>query len=127
MASTCSSFANKLLICKALLNRFELARDFRDVVTLAHIYAIPPELLGFNVGPANLPPWAQQVEQPADEMQAEVEAPEAPVEVETGEARPEDCAVEAPVERDADIVDDGQLSMSSSLVNIRIGCESLGL
>ena len=64
------------------------------------------------MNPANLPPLAQQVEQPAAEMQA--------VEVETGEARQEDRAVEAPVEHDAVIVDGVQLSMSSSLANIWI-------
>ena len=50
-----------------------------------------------------------------------------PVDIEVGEAAPEDRIVEAPVEHDAVIVDGVSLSLSSSLANIRLGCESLGL
>ena len=101
--------------------------DFQGVLTLAHVYAIPPEQLGFNVDPANLPPLAQQVERPADEIEVEAEEREVPVDVEVGEAAPEDQVVEAPVEHDAVIVDGVSLSLSSSLANIRLGCESLRL
>ena len=41
---------------------------------------IPPEQLGFSVDPANLPALAQQVAQPADEMQAEAEERAVPAE-----------------------------------------------
>ena len=101
--------------------------DFQGVLTLVHVYAIPPEQLGFNVDPANLPPLAQQVEQPADEIGVEAEEREVPVDIEIGEPAPEDRVVEAPVEHDAVIVDGVSLSLSSSLANIRLGCESLGL
>ena len=101
--------------------------DFQGVLTLAHVFAIPPEQLGFNVDPANLPPLAQQVEQPADEIEVEAEEREVPVDIAVGEAAPEDRVVEAPVEHDAVIVDGVSLSLSSSLANIRLGCESLGL
>ena len=94
--------------------RMRVGADFQRILTLAHVCAIPPEQLGFNVDPANLPPLAQQVEQPTDEI--EVEA-----------AEREDRVVEAPVEHDAVIVDCVSLSLSSSLSNIRLGCESLGL
>ena len=101
--------------------------DFQGVLTLAHVYAIRPEQLGFNVDPANLPPLAQQVERPADEIEVEAEEREVPVDIEVGEAAPEDRVVEAPVEHDAVIVEGVSLSLSSSLTNIRLGCESLGL
>ena len=70
---------------------------------------------------------AQQVEQPADEIEVDAEEREVPVDIEIAEAAPEDGVVEAPVEHDAVIVDGVTLSLSSSLANIRLGCESLGL
>ena len=85
---------------QSFTEKTRVGKGLQGVLTLAHVYAIPPEQWGFNVDPANLPAFAQQVEQPADEMQAE---------------------------HDAVIVDGVQLSMSSSLANIRIGCESSGL
>ena len=122
-------FCKQVCDLQGLTEKMRVGRGFQGVLTLAHVYAIPPERLGFNVDPTNLPALAQQVqfEQPADEMQDEAEAREVPVEVETGEARQEDRAVEALVEHDAVIVDGVQLSLNSSLANIRIGCESLGL
>ena len=107
--------------------RMRVGADFQGVLTLAHVYAIPPEQLGFNVDPANLPPLAQQVEQPADEIEVEAEEREVPVDIEVGAAPPEDRVVEAPVEHDAVIVDGVSLSLSSSLANICLGFESLGL
>ena len=107
--------------------RMRVGADFQGVLTLAHVYAIPPGQLYFNVDPANLPPLAQQVEQPADEIEVEAEERQVPVDIEVGEAAPEDRVVEAPVQHDAVIVDGVSLSLSSSLANIRLGCESLGL
>ena len=106
--------------------KLRVGADCQGVLTLAHIYAIPPKRWGFNVDPANLPPFAQQVEQAADEIEVEAEEREVPVDIEIGEADPEDRVVEAPVEHDAVIVDGVSLSLSS-LANIRLGCESLGL
>ena len=93
--------------------RMRAGADFQGVLTLAHVYAIPPEQLGFNVDPANLPPLAQQVEQPADEIEVEAEEREVPVDIEVGEAAPEDRVVEAPVEHDAVIVDGVSLSLAA--------------
>ena len=108
--------------------RMRVGADFQGVLTLAHVYAIPPVQLGFNVDPANLPLLAQQVEQPADEIEVEAEEREVPVDIEVLEAAPEDRVDEAPVEpHDAVIVDGVSLSLSSSLANICLGCESLGL
>ena len=87
--------------------------DFQGVLALAHVYASPPEKLGFNVDPANFP-LAQQVEQPADETEFEAEEREVPVDVEVGEVAPEDRVVEAPVEHDAVIVNGVPLSLSST-------------
>ena len=81
--------------------RMRVGADFQGVLTLAHVYAIPPEQLGFDVGPAVLPPLAQQVEQPPDEIEVEAEERGVPVDIEIGEASPEDRVVEAPVEHDA--------------------------
>ena len=65
--------------------------------------------------------------QHADEIEVEDEEREVPVDIEVGEAAPEDRVVEAPFEHDAVIVDGVSLSLSSSLANVRLGCESLGL
>ena len=120
-------FCKQIGDLQTFTERMRVGADFQGVLTLAHVYAISPEQLGFNVDPANLPPLAQQVEQPADEIEVEAEEREVPVDIEIGEAAPEDRVVEAPVERDAVIVDGVSLSLSSSLANIRLGCESLGL
>ena len=94
--------------------KLRVGADFQGVLALAHVYASPPEKLGFNVDPANLPPLAQQVEQPADETEFEAEEREVPVDVEVGEVAPEDRVVEAPVEHDAVIVNGVPLSLSST-------------
>ena len=107
--------------------KMRVGNGFQGVLTLAHTYAIPPEQLGFNVDAGTLPALAQPVERSADEIQAEAVEVEVPVDDETGEAHPDDRAVEAPVDFDSVVVDGVQLSLSSSLANIRIGCESLGL
>ena len=120
-------FCKQIGDLQTFTERMRVRADFQGVLTLAHVYAIPPEQLGFNVDPANLPALAQQVEQRADEIEVEAEEREVPVDIEIGEAAPEDRAVEAPVEHDAVIVDGVSLSLSSSLANIRLGCESLGL
>ena len=100
---------------------------FQGVLTLGHTYTVPAEQLGFNVDSGSLPALAQPVERSADEIQAEAIEVEVPVDDETGEAHPDDRAVEAPVDFDSVVVDGVQLSLSSSLANIRIGCESLCL
>ena len=120
-------FCKQIGDLQTFTERLRVGANFQGVLTLAHVYAIPPEQLGFNVDPANLPPLAQQVEQPADEIEFEAEEREVPVDIEIAEAAPEDRVVEAPVEHDAVIVDGVTLSLSSSLANIRLGCESLGL
>ena len=119
-------FCTQLGDLQTYTEKLRVGADFQGVLTLAHVCAIPPKQLGFNVDPANLPPFAQQVEQPADEIELEAEEREVPVDIEIGEAAPEDRVVEAPVEHDAVIVDGVSLSLSS-LANIRLGCESLGL
>ena len=70
---------------------------------------------------------AQQVEQPDDEIQADVEARAVPADLEVAEERQEDQVVEAPIEHDSVIVDGVEFCMSSSLAAIPAGCESLGL
>lgn len=74
-----------------------------------------------------LPVLAQPGRRSADENEEEAIEVEVPVDDEIGEAHPHDRAVEAPVEFDSVVVDGVQLSLHSSLANIRIGCESLGL
>ena len=117
-------FCKQIGDLQTFTERLPVGANFQGVLTLAHVYAIPPEQLGFNVDPA---PLAQQVEQPADEIEVEAEEREVPVDIEIAEAAPEDRVVEAPVEHDAVIVDGVTLSLSSSLANIRLVCESLGL
>ena len=78
---------------------------FQGVLTLAHVFALSPEQLGFNVGERDLPLLAQQAEQSTVEMQAEAEERAVPADVEAAEEPQEDRAVEAPVEHDAVIVD----------------------
>ena len=107
--------------------KMRVGSGFQGVLTLAHTYTVPAEQLGFNVGSGSLPALAQPVKRSADEIQAEAIEVEVPVDDETGEAHPDDRAVEAPVDFDSVVVDGVQLSLSSSLANIRIGCESLGL
>ena len=120
-------FCKQFRALQTSTEKLHVGEEIQGGLTLAYVYAIPPEQLGFNVDPANLPPLAQQVEQPADEIEVEAEEREVPVDIEIGEAAPEDQLVEAPVEHDAAIVDGVSLSLSSSLANIRLGCESLGL
>ena len=107
--------------------KMRVGSGFQGVLTLAHTYTVPAEQLGFNVDSGSLPALAQPVERSADEIQAEAIEVEVPVDDETGEAHPDDRAVEAPVDFDSVVVDGVQLSLSSSLANIRIGCEILGL
>ena len=120
-------------ICKQIADLQDLTeklqggRGFQGVSTLAHVYAIPPEQLGFNLAPAALPVMAQQVERPDDEIQADVEARAVPADVEVAEERQEGQVVEAPIEHDSVTVDGVEFSMSSSLAAIPAGCESLGL
>ena len=71
--------------------------------------------------------WRNKLEQPDDEIQADLGARAVPPDVEVAEERQEDRVVEAPVDHDSVTVDGVQLSMSSSLAAIRAGCESLGL
>ena len=120
-------FCKQITDLQTYTGKLRVGEDFQGVLTLAHVYAIPPGQLGFNVDPANLPPLAQQVDQPADEIEVEAEERAVPVDIEAAEAAPEDREVEATVEHSAVIVDGALLSLSSSLANIRLGCESLGL
>ena len=66
-------FCKQIADLQDLTERFQVARGFQGVLALAHVYAIPPGQLGFNVDPAELPVMAQQVEQPDDEIQADLE------------------------------------------------------
>ena len=50
-----------------------------------------------------------------------------PANVEVAEDKQEDRVVEPPIEHDSGTGDGGQLSLSSSLAALRVGCESLGL
>ena len=99
--------------------------SFQGVLTLAHTYAIPPEQLRFNVEGA-VPALVAPAGMPAEEAEEEAIETEVPVDEGTGEAHPDDRAVEA-VEFDAVVVDGVRLSVHSSLASIPAGCEALGL
>ena len=120
-------FCKQLADLNVMNQELNVGAGFQGVLTIAHVFALSPEQLGFNVGERDLPILAQQAEQSTDEMQAEAEERAVPADVEVAEEPQEDRVVEAPAEHDAVIVDGVQLSMNSSLANIRIGCESLGL
>ena len=109
-----------------------------EVITLAHVFAVPPEVLGFNMPEGNSAPRAIDALAPSLPMYREspVEGHgavvEVPVEMEVpaaDDAEPPEIDRDLPyvAESDLVVIDGVRYNMDSTLKHLREACISLGL
>ena len=115
---------------------FDPGNNIVEVLTLAHVHALPAEDLGFDWPEEAMKPLDLQPQQPAgvseDDYEQSIRGDDephpgaVPVDEREGEAAEEDRIVPYQDE-DAVYLDGVKLTLEDSLKNLRLGCESLGL
>ena len=115
---------------------FDPGNNIIEVLTLAHVHALPAEDLGFDWPEETMRPLDLQPQQPAeahdDDYEQSVRGDDephpgaVPVDEKEGEVAEEDRIVPYQDEN-AVYLDGAKLTIEDSLKNLRLGCESFGL